>query len=110
MKTFERIEKDEKVLLFKKDGKKANHSFRLVQARKKDTDELLFFLTNEMDLAVAIDLFGDHPCPTWKNEDLHLLFECYSHLNNLPIENNVECALDLYVNLLEYLHRDGLMF
>lgn len=46
------IEKDEEVFLFNKKGKKSGHTYRLIQARRKDSNELLFFLTNEMDLTV----------------------------------------------------------
>jgi len=46
------IEKDEEVFLFSRGAKQSKHSYRLVQARKKDTNEIFFFLTNEMDLTV----------------------------------------------------------
>ena len=46
------IEKDDEVFLFNKKSKQSKYSYRFIQARKKDTNEVIFFLTNEMKLTV----------------------------------------------------------
>ena len=89
-----------KSFYLKKDGKKAKHSYRLIQARKKDTNEVLFFLTNEMELAVE-EIVWIYKC-RWDIEVFFKFLKQEFGFKHLLSRNQNGIEVVLYMTLITF--------
>lgn len=64
-------------------------------------------VTND-DINIACDIFGLQSLPVINNEDLYELLKYFVAAHNIPIHNNAEDALDLFIRLKELLEIEGI--
>ncbi len=62
---------------------------------------------NDADLDVVSGVLGIDRYPVYKDQDMHELLICYVQVNNLQIAQDADGAIDLYIQLLQFLEQDG---
>ena len=61
---------------------------------------------SDIDLNIAKNVLGITSHPTYLDNDLHELLECYVHINNIKVAQSAEGGLNIYTSLLHCLSND----